>query len=172
MKSKGLRKRLNIRRDKMAGDPIITTLLMVVMTVLLSAVLYVVVMTFGGLVAHQPIGTFIGATKETQGIERLTFSSFSPQVKFEDCRIFIDPPGDEADAGAPIVWGLAENYTTPCIYNSSVTFTIKDLAEDGKISQGDHIAIVWNDVMPAGQWTVKLVYAPSGTALATIMFTI
>jgi len=64
------------------------------------------------------------------------------------------------------------NYTTPYVYNSSVTLTIKDLAEDGKISQGDHIAIVWNDVMPAGQWTVKLVYAPGGTALATIMFTI
>lgn len=172
MKGKRLKKRLNIRRDRNAGDPVIAQLLMVVMTILLSAVLYVVVMSFGGFIAHQPIGTFIGATKETQGFEILTFSSFSPEVKFEDCKIFIDPPGDEAHAGAPKVWDLAGNYTTPYIYNSSVTLTIKDLAQDGKTSQGDNTAIVWNDVVPAGHWTVKLVYALSETVLATITFTI
>jgi len=173
MKGKGLQKRLNIRRDKMAGDPIVTTLLMVVMTILLSAVLYVVVMSFGGIVAHQPIGTFIGATKETQGFERLTFSSFSPEVKFERCKVLIDPPGDAPDAGAPELWNLTGNLTTPYIYNGTITLTIMDLGQEGKISQGDYIIIDWNhEVMPAGEWVVGLMVSNTDSPLATIMFTI
>jgi len=173
MEKKGLQKRLNIRRDKVAGDPIITTLLMVVMTILLSAVLYVVVMSFGGFVAHQPIGTFIGATKETQGFERLTLSSFSPEVKFGHCMILINPPGDAPDAGAPELWTLTENLTTPYIYNDTIALTIMDLGQEGKISQGDYIIIDWNhEVMPAGEWIVRLMNAHTDTTLATIMFTI
>lgn len=173
MKGKGLHKRLNIRRDRNAGDPVIAHLLMVVMTILLSAVLYVVVMSFGGFVAHQPIGTFIGATKETQGFERLTFSSFSPEVKFEQCMVLIDPPGDAPDAGAPELWTITENLTTPYIYNDTITLTIMDLGGEGKVSQGDYIIIDWNpEVMPAGEWMVRLMVSYTGGPLATIMFTI
>jgi len=138
----------------------------------LSAVLFMVVTSFGGFITHQPIGTFVGATKESQTIERLTFSSFTPDVRFEDCVIFIDPPGDEIDAGSPEVWDLATDYEAPYIYNTSVTLTIKDLAQDGKLSLGDYIAISWDEVAPTVHWTVKLVYAVSGAALATITFTI
>lgn len=152
-------------------EPVVATLLMVAITVVLASVLYVIVMSYGDIIPREPIGTFTSATRSTPNSEKLAFSSFRPEVKFLQCQLRIDPPGDAADAGASELWSFTDNLTTPYIYNGTVTITVTDLAQDGKISQGDHVTITWGSgYTPAGQWTVKLLHAATGNELATVSF--
>jgi len=172
LEGKSTKRRLGLRRQKRAVEPVVATLLMVAITVVLAAVLYVIVMTYGDIIPREPIGTFTGASKLNATSERLTFSAFNPSPSFDSCKLRIDPPGDAPNAGAPKLWNITDA-STPYAYNSTITLRITDLGGDGRISQGDFVAITWTSTNPpSGQWTVNLLHEPSNNQIATITFSI
>jgi len=160
----------SLKRRKNAIEPVVATLLMVAITVVLAAALYVIVLTYGDIIPREPIGTFTGASRNNATSEKITFSTFSPSPAFGTCKLRIDPPGEAPDAGAPKLWNITDA-DAPFSYNSTVFLRIYDLAEDGKISQGDYVTINWTSADPPyGEWTVNLLHGPSGNQIATITF--
>lgn len=167
-----MKRRRGLRMQKRAVEPVVATLLMVAITVVLAAMLYVIVMTYGDIIPREPIGTYTGASRLNETSEKLTFSAFSPSPEFDSCKIRIDPPGEAPNAGEAKLWNITDT-VTPFSYNSTITLTITDLGGEGKISQGDYVAITWTLVNPpAGQWTVSLLHGPSSNQIATITFSI
>lgn len=165
-----MRRYSSLKRRKNAVEPVVATLLMVAITVVLAAALYVIVLTYGDIIPREPIGTFTGASRNNATSEKITFSTFSPSPAFDTCKLRIDPPEDAPNAGAPKLWNITDT-NAPFSYNSTIFLKIYDLAGDGKISQGDYVTINWSSVNPPyGEWTVNLLYGPSGNQIATITF--
>ena len=169
-----MKKIWRIRRDSEAVSPVIATILMVAITVVLAAVLYVMVMGFGGTGAQTPTGAFTEVTKISSTQYKVTFGVVSPDTKFIDCKVRIDPT---ALSQVTTAWtyslssGLtvASTGTTPGI-------TVTDIGADGKISVGDYVAITIHTapgtVNDNGDWTLTLIYASTGGSIATKIVTV
>jgi FlaG/FlaF family flagellin (archaellin) len=148
------------------------TLLMVAITVVFAAVLYVIVMTYGDFIPRDPLGTFTCENREATDAERLTFSAFESSPRFDSCRLRIAPPGDAPNARAAKLWNITD-ISAPYVYDSTITLIIDDLGSEGRISQGDFVTITWTSTNPlSGEWTVSLLYAPSNNQIAMIAFTL
>ncbi len=163
-------RRPSLKRRKSAVEPVVATLLMVAITVVLAAALYVIVLTYGDIIPREPIGTFTGAARNNETSEKLTFSAFSPSPMFDACKLRVDPPGDASDAGAPELWNLTDTDASYA-YNTTIVLSIRDLGDDGTISQGDYVIISWtSENPPPGEWTVHLLYGSSSNQIAVITF--
>lgn len=162
-----------MRGDRRGADPIVATLLIVAITIVLAAVLYVVVMAYGEIISNKPIGSFTGVTRMDTNSEKLTLSSFTPIIRFDQCLLRIDPPGDDPDGGGAEQWDMRGGIGDPYEYNDTITVSAVDVGGEGRMSQGDYFRIVWDpDHVPSGQWTVTVIQASSGNGIAEITFTI
>lgn len=77
-------------RDRKGVSPVIATILMVAITVVLAAVLYVMVMGLGGDTAVTPTGQVTNVeeiTIEDVEVYKLTLSVFSPSTKFSNLNV-------------------------------------------------------------------------------------
>jgi flagellin-like protein len=77
-------------RDRKGVSPVIATILMVAITVVLAAVLYVMVMGLGGDTAVTPTGQVTNVeeiTIEDVEVYKLTPSVFSPSTKFSNLNV-------------------------------------------------------------------------------------
>jgi len=162
-----MKKIWKIRKDSEAVSPVIATILMVAITVVLAAVLYVMVMGFGGPSSQTPTGAFTTATKVSAKEEKIMFGAISPEVKFIDCKLVVDGP--YAVAGT---WNMATG-TSYTYENGTVdaNITYVDLGADGKISVGDYITIAQTPLGP-GDWTVTLLYTSTGGSICAKTFTV
>jgi len=84
-------------RDRKGVSPVIATILMVAITVVLAAVLYVMVMGLGGDTAVTPTGQVTNVeeiTIEDVEVYKLTLSVFSPSTKFSNLNVggLVDGP--------------------------------------------------------------------------------
>jgi flagellin-like protein len=76
-----MKKIWKIRKDSEAVSPVIATILMVAITVVLAAVLYVMVMGFGTGGSNAPTGSFTGVTKASTATEKVSFGVLTPETK-------------------------------------------------------------------------------------------
>jgi archaeal type IV pilus assembly protein PilA len=170
-----MKKIWKIRKDSEAVSPVIATILMVAITVVLAAVLYVMVMGFGGTGAQTPTGAFTSVTKNSATVYKVALGTVSPDTKFMDCKLRIDPVSTSA--------ALVTTYTivsvasvTPAAAATNAGIVITDLGGDGKISVGDYITITIHTgagvVGDNGDWTVTLIYATTGGSIASKVFTV
>jgi len=164
-----MKKIWKIRKDTKAVSPVIATILMVAITVVLAAVLYVMVMGFGGGGETAPTGDFSGAQKTGTYTEKLIFGPFSKDTKPTDIKI--------------VVQNGTESYTYTFVSDDSDSLNttsgdpgIKflnytDLADDSKISSGDYLTITFYEAA-SGQYTytVSIVYIATGDAIGDITF--
>jgi archaeal type IV pilus assembly protein PilA len=139
-----MKKMWKIKKDKSAVSPVIATILMVAITVVLAAVLYVMVMGFGGSNGGNAPAVTLAKTGNTVTI------AINPQT-------------------ADTKMAVSINGATPLILDNSAASKAA-LATAGlvvtetnaaKISSGD--TITSNVNLPAGA-SIQLVYAPSGVA--------
>lgn len=81
------------KRDEDAVSPVIATILMVAITVVLAAVLYVMVIGFGGGGSSTPAGAWndVGAVDSTSA--KLVFGAFTTDVQPMDLRFFVTQTG-------------------------------------------------------------------------------
>ena len=76
-----MKKIWRIRKDSEAVSPVIATILMVAITVVLAAVLYVMVMGFGTGGPNTPSGSFTSVQKMSATVERVSFGVITPDTK-------------------------------------------------------------------------------------------
>ena len=79
------------RRNEEAVSPVIATILMVAITVVLAAVLYVMVIGFGGGGQNAPPGNFSPITVQSNTQVKITFGTFSPIPKPMDMKVILTP---------------------------------------------------------------------------------
>jgi len=168
-----MKKMWKFRKDSRAVSPVIATILMVAITVVLAAVLYVMVMGFGGGETEMPVGSFTSHTKNADGNYTLTFGSFSPETSWQDVRFILEHNGTLIGSSKSLDSGNGSAIWTTDPGN--ITWYIFDLADDGLISSGDRLTIytIGDEGMKvAGTWTVTLIHIPTGDAITSRTITV
>jgi flagellin-like protein len=154
-------------KNRSAVSPVIATILMVAITVVLAAVLYVMVMGFGGPSNSAPTGSF--SNKQlTDGNYTLTFGKITPDTKPSDLQISIVGGGVSGtcaltDKGADI---------TNTGKTVTVTVTYQELSANEVVNNGESITIESDEGLASGTYTVTLIHVPTGDSVTSTTFTI
>jgi len=137
-----MKKIWSIRRKTEAVSPVIATILMVAITVVLAAVLYVMVMGFGGGGSNTPTASF-AQNRNSAGNYTCTVLSISTNtVKFADTLIVVTPAG-----------GTANVHIQPALVGSTT------------VGAGDWFYV--GGLSPNTLYTVTVKYIPTNNAIAT-----
>lgn len=168
------------RRRTEAVSPVIATILMVAITVVLAAVLYVMVMGFGGPSTQTPTGSFVGTptsgTYNTVSGYKLTFGVISPSTKFTDCKVVVTKAGTPSVAttiSLPLGTGTGHNdISVPTTPASPVSLIWTDLAADNAISTGDYMTITGGVfatplALPSSSYTVTILFTTTGGSICS-----
>jgi len=164
-----MKKIWKVRKNCEAVSPVIATILMVAITVVLAAVLYVMVMSFGSGPAQPPLGSMTTVTKLSPTTYRIDFGLFSPETKFEDCGARIDPV---AGSLVPVTTFNDEGMSPS---DSVIGIELSDRGSDNKISQGDYLVITTNTAWAetdAGDWTITVFFLATGGSICDKVFTV
>jgi flagellin-like protein len=185
-------------KDRKGVSPVIATILMVAITVVLAAVLYVMVMGFGGDDQSSITGTFTSKETLSSTEEKIRFGALSPSVDGSKISLRVDVMGpaegtsetvsatykwsETADtwtlttpaALGPIVKAVDNADSTPDV----IPIEYVDLAGDDTISSGDYITIT--HAVKAGEITdlkegtytitVSMLNAASGALIDSIEY--
>ena len=150
------------KREEDAVSPVIATILMVAITVVLAAVLYVMVIGMGGGGTETaPVGSFADLSAESTTSAKITFGQFSPVPEPKDLKIIFTPTG-----GTPVSVqftsnpGSAANYSTFTYVGAGITAGYFDLNPAGSaVNSGDYMRI-WG-LTTGTSYTVTVYYAPT-----------
>jgi len=161
------------RKDSKAVSPVIATILMVAITVVLAAVLYVMVSGYGGGGETAPTGDFSGATKDSTYVEKLTFGPFSKDTKPTEIKLVI---GNGTTTPVTYTFGSDTTGTLSVASGSTpdpgidyVNYT--DLGGDNKVSNGDYISIDFDAAGTGGNsFVVSIIYIATGDIIGDIAF--
>ena len=152
-----------IRKDERAVSPVIATILMVAITVVLAAVLYVMV---SGLItgpgAQKPLVTFSGVTKVNAVTWTFTVASAQPMVAVSNYKVNF---GIGTNTGTAV--NLASTNTTVAVPGqtpASVGVKWTDLGGTGQVKGGDIITIAFPSAPASGTaLTFYLLYSDGST---------
>jgi flagellin-like protein len=160
-----------LRKKKDAVSPVIATILMVAITVVLAAVLYVMVMGFGGGQTSTPTGTInvtTGIRSGSTGFANITFGQINPTVKYADCKVTIvntvgTPTTYISNAMTTVVGGPATGavFATGSLVGAGIS-----AGQTGNINVGDTMQISGTS-LAAGSYTFTLLYVPTGGVIAS-----
>jgi flagellin-like protein len=159
--------------DREAVSPVIAVILMVAITVVLAAVLYVMV---GGLISGPGTTTPTGqltASSVNATASKVTFTSLSPETKWDDCRLRLTD-----NSGNSHTWSLTYSAGSVNVATQGgsadfggahvVMMTIDEVAGTNKISQGDSATIFY---LEAGRtYTATLIHIESGGIVDDVNF--
>jgi flagellin-like protein len=155
-----MKKNWAIRKDAEAVSPVIATILMVAITVVLAAVLYVMVLGFGTGGGGTP-GLSVTKTANAAGTG-WDFQCTAPTdvVSWNDCTVILE----DVTNGNLIQWAnisastLSTGSAVTWHYGSAQTLTslakflnVTDMGGNGEISNGDMIKV-------SGSWTAGVQY--------------
>ncbi len=158
-----------IRKDAEAVSPVIATILMVAITVVLAAVLYVMVLGFGGTSTQTPTSSLTKTT--VSGGDKMTFAPMSKDTQWDDVSILLSdgtntkswtPATADLDNGTTAKWNsiaAAVNLGT-----LKVNISITDLAGNGYVNQGDFFTLTLGTgqaFSSATTYTVTIMHDPS-----------
>lgn len=163
-----MKKLWKMRKSREAVSPVIATILMVAITVVLAAVLYVMVMGFGGTGTQQPTGSFTTPAKLSSTQEKVPFGIITPDTKFVDCKYII------AKGALQDVWTCSAGSTLVApgtVTLTGVSLAGVDLGTDGKISNGDSITVTLPASGATGDYTITLLYIPTNGVVCDKVFT-
>jgi flagellin-like protein len=166
-----------IRKDAEAVSPVIATILMVAITVVLAAVLYVMVLGFGGTSTQTPTSSLTKST--VTGGDKFTFAPMSKDTPWSDASILLTD-GSATKTWTPLTTDL-DNGTTARfnvvtaaanLGTKWVNLTIVDLAGNGYINQGDYITLTTGTGVFSNTvtYTVTIMHDPSSAAICHLDF--
>ena len=167
------------RKNSEAVSPVIATILMVAITVVLAAVLYVMVMGFGTTGNQTPTGSFVGnpSTLNTSA-EKLQFGVITPSTTWVSCKFTMTAGGVSS---TPVALTLASGTSTQIVAATvgaaNYKMVITDLAADGKISTGDYVTVlsyvgaVLTPYTAATTYTVTLLFTSTGGSITSQSWT-
>ncbi len=130
-----------------AVSPVIATILMVAITVVLAAVLYVMVMGFGGNDQNAP-SAVLGTPDVTTTTATISIVSISPETDLVDLEYKLNASG-----------------SLVALTNTSFI----DIAEDDQASAGDFFDL--GSLTSGVTYTLYLIYTPTGDVIDSVAFT-
>ena len=165
-----------IRKDAEGVSPVIATILMVAITVVLAAVLYVMVLGFGGTSSQTPT-TSLSKESITSGW-KFKFAPVSVDTQWSDVTVQL------TDGSNTVQWTPAttdlDNGTTAkslegiqTLGSLSVFCNVTDLAGNGYVNQGDFLAITTSGATPfssATTYTVTIMHDPTAAEMCDMDF--
>jgi flagellin-like protein len=164
-----------VRKDSEAVSPVIATILMVAITVVLAAVLYVMVLGFGGTSQTTPAATY-SKTTYTNGQKVSIVSITKTDVGWDDVKVQLSdgtlfaewsPVTADLDGGDAIT----ANYSTDALGSITVCCLISDTGGNGYVSGSDTITLfTYGGATPfsgSASYSAVLVYVPTGEKIGT-----
>jgi flagellin-like protein len=175
-----MKKTWAVRKDSEAVSPVIATILMVAITVVLAAVLYVMVLGFGGTSTTTPTATYSkiaiagGQQINVVSITRSDVSWDLIKVQVSDGTDFAewDIVSTDLDGGSAVTM----NYTTDDLGSLTVCLHVTDVGGNGLLSGTDYFKVFTYGGATAfanGQtYTAVLIYTETGEKIGNgISFT-
>jgi len=160
-----------VRKDAEAVSPVIATILMVAITVVLAAVLYVMVLGFGGGGQSTPQATYSISTI-TNGKKITILSLTADNVPWDDVTIVLKDTGTGSKSWLPMKEDLNNNAGNSMNYSTgtgSMGALVIDLwaidnIGNGIVDGGDYITIftVGTGFTSGMTYTVQFLYEPTG----------
>jgi flagellin-like protein len=160
----------NIKK-KSGVSPVIATILMVAITVVLAAVLYVMVMNMSGNQGTStPQGSFASAQRVSGTNVTLTFSSFSKTVGMSQLKLVIESSGTQV---AVATWAASSTGSLATL-SSTATISIAgyyDVANNNQINIGDTVSLTFASAGSGSTpYKVSMIYVPTGDVVNYIDF--
>lgn len=126
-------------KNRSGVSPVIATILMVAITVVLAAVLYVMVMGFGGTSGQKPTVSMTKSTTATAHEEKVLISSISEAQLYANMKVSIA-------INSTVFNGQVKSGLVTLAGNATAEFaldgvTFVDVAGDGKVSAGDYFIV-------------------------------
>ena len=162
-----MKKVYKMRDEENAVSPVIATILMVAITVVLAAVLYVMVIGMSeGSGDTAPVGTMASMSATSSTNATLTFSTFAPVPAPMDVKIILTP-SDTTEKTAELTFSTAPTATNPDMTVTGLDVTIvgygatySDLNYGGNtINSGVYINVV--RLTPGLTYTLSIYHYPS-----------
>ncbi len=170
-----MKKTWAIRKDAEGVSPVIATILMVAITVVLAAVLYVMVLGFGGDTTQTPT-TSLTKDSVTAG-QKLTFAPVSVDTQWDDITILLSD-GTDTVQWTPATANLDDGVTTKeqcgdeALGSLTVYCNVTDLTGNGYVNQGDYLVVTTGGTAfsTATTYTVSIIHAPSAGEMCQLNF--
>jgi len=152
-----MKKIWKMRKDSKAVSPVIATILMVAITVVLAAVLYVMVMGFGGPTTQTPTGSFSMTEKFDADQQKVQFGVITPDCKLADMKIIVTFNGATLYTADPL---------TAVVGN---VYIVQLGGTANKVASGDYLLIDVGTGTEVGAYSVTMVYKPTGNIIGTAL---
>jgi flagellin-like protein len=161
-----MKRRMFIRRDEEGVSPVIATILMVAITVVLAAVLYIMVIGIGDGGPQPPRGAW-GAKKI---IDRTTvtidFAEVTPDQTPMDLKILLTR--NETTEGTYTFTSNDDGALSLSKGPDVGDLAYSDLADNGIVSIGDRI--VMTDLAPGSEYEIIMIWVHNGDSIASATF--
>lgn len=170
----------SVRRNDEAVSPVIATILMVGITVVLAATLYVMVFGFGANTNTPPVADFT-KTSTTNGF-KFTFTPFSKDTTWDMIAIVLSDDRNAvsfnntttASMTSPsgTVTTVTHSDGSRLLGNLTIWMNATDLAGNGYINQGDSVTLTTSGghFSKAVTYTIFLIYKPTGDTITSDQF--
>jgi len=165
--------------NKVLWIVVIVVVIVVVVPIILSAVLYFMVLGFGGTDHEVPPGPVSVITKSTvTGGYKFTFAPISRDMQWGDVTILLSggtytatwaPPTTDLNTGSSVEWGGLPQMLGTLEVFSNVT----DLQGNGRINQGDYFTLTLGTSQAFSTvtaYTVTIMHDPSSAAICHLDF--
>ena len=154
-----------IRKDEQAVSPVIATILMVAITVVLAAVLYVMVSgLLTGPSASRPVLTF-GGVSLSSGNATFAVASVSSSVPYSNYKVTLQVG---ATTGSPIAVAAETTYATLTVGTTDYRVYWTDLANEGNLNDGDSFRVTGDGVaLGTASYTFYLLWSADNGQIQT-----
>lgn len=163
-----MKKNVRKRPGDRAVSPVIATILMVAITVVLAAVLYLMVSQFTGPNTPTPPTGTMSANSAAGGNETLGFGRYSPETAPTEIRLIVALDG--VDQGE-CTFGSDDDGPLTCDAGVAGNMTYTDQADNKRLNVGDSIAFGDGGGLATGTWVIKMIHIDSGEEIESIQFT-
>ena len=146
-----------------AVSPVIATILMVAITVVLAAVLYVMVIGFGTGNTSTPAGAWSDVAATSSTTAKLTFGSFTTDVKPIDLRIYVTENAVNSSViSFPSNQPTALTWSTPPAGATAVYFDYNQAGE--LVNSGDYITLT--GLQSGAQYSFEVFHVPTDATVS------
>jgi len=170
-----------VRNESEAVSPVIATILLVGITVVLAATLYVMVFGFGANTNTPPVASFTKSS--VPGGFKFVFTPFSKDTTWDKLTIVLTDDSNAISFNNTTTASMSgQSGTVTTVTHSdgsrvlgalTVWMNATDLAGNGYVNQGDSVTLTaaGGQFSKSTIYTISLLYKPSGDTIASQSFT-
>jgi flagellin-like protein len=169
-----------VRKDSEAVSPVIATILMVAITVVLAAVLYVMVLGFGGTSTQAPTTSLAKKVPGPSYGVKYEFVAISKDTSWDDISILLSD-GTNSQVYHPAKANMSGGITVTKPMGSTTWGTVRiwcnltDLVGNGNVNGGDYFTFTTGSgstlvFSPSLTYTISILYDPTSEKIFDTTF--